>query len=186
MTDASIIKLFFDRDEKAVEESRNKYGKLCFTVARNILYQLEDVEECVNDTYMTLWNTIPPEKPKYLSSYVCKITKNNAINKLKHNTAKKRNSEYLISLNELTDYISGNGEIDDTLCTKLLSEAISKFLWKQDEKARKIFVRRYWFGDSISTISKLYDIKEKTVSVILFRTRNNLKKYLIEEGVIDE
>lgn len=180
MNDASIIELFLERDEKAIAEMKRKYDKLCFYVAGNILSQREDIEECVNTAYYEIWNNIPPDSPRDLKTYLCRIVRNIAIKRLQYNTAEKRNPKFAIPLDEIAECIpsdKGQPVSDD-----ILADAISRFLRAQDEKHRKVFVRRYWYGDPLSKIAEYYDMKEKTVATYLFRTRKKLKAFLQKEG----
>ena len=180
MDDNSIIKLLRQRDETALSELKQKYDKLCFYIAGNILSYREDIEECVNSAYYEVWNKIPPDDPDDLKTYLCHMIKNKALDKLKYNSAEKRNSKFAVSLDELSecipDYREDNGE------EKALAETISRFLRAQDELHRKIFVRRYWYGDSLAKIAEYYGIKERTAATYLFRMRKKLKAYLKKEG----
>lgn len=182
MNDISIIDLFFNREERAISELKKKYEKLCYKISGNILCQKEDVEECVNDTYLAIWNSIPPDRPDHLCAYVCKMVKNNSLNKMKYNQANKRNSAFLISLDELSECLSSSVDTENSILANDLAEAISRFLWTQNEKQRKIFVRRYWYSDSIEEIAEMYGINKKTTASILHRMRAKLKKYLEQEG----
>jgi len=180
MNDASIIELFLERDEKAIAEMKRKYDKLCFYVAGNILSQREDIEECVNTAYYEIWNNIPPDSPRDLKTYLCRIVRNIAIKRLQYNTAEKRNPKFAIPLDEIAECIpSDRGQ---PLPDNILADAISRFLRAQDEKHRKVFVRRYWYGDPLSKIAEYYGMKEKTVATYLFRTRKKLKAFLQKEG----
>ena len=182
MNDASIIKLFWKRDEQALAEIKLKYESLCYLVAGRILSQREDVEECLNSAYLEIWNLIPPEKPDSLKNYLCRIVKNIAIDKYKYNSAEKRNTQFTVSLDELAECIpNGHSDFED-MSSEELGKAISEFLRTQDDKHRKVFVMRYWYGEAISDIAKTYDLNEKTVATYLFRTRKKLKEFLQEEG----
>lgn len=180
MDDSSIIELFRRRDEKAIFELKQKYDKLCFYVAGNILSQHEDAEECVSSAYYELWNNIPPESPNNLKTYLCRIVRNIAINRLQYNSAEKRNSKFTVSLEEIAECVPFDS--DDKLSDENLADSISRFLRTQDEKYRKVFVRRYWYGDPLAKIAEYYDMKEKTVATYLFRTRKKLKIFLKKEG----
>lgn len=180
MDDVSIVDLLCKRDEQAITEMKRKYDKLCFYVAGNILSQREDIEECVNSAYYEIWNNIPPDDLNDFKTYLCRIVRNIAINRLKYNSAEKRNSAFLVPIDEIAECVpseSGYGISDDEL-----ADAISRFLMGQDEKHRKVFVRRYWYGDQISKIAEYYGMKEKTVATYLFRTRKKLKAFLKKEG----
>ena len=180
MDDNKIIELLIRRDEAALTELRNKCGRLCNSVARNILSQPEDAEECVNSAFYQLWNSIPPDRPDNLSAYLCRIVKNFAIDRLRYNSAEKRNSDFAVSLDELAECIpDGSG---DDIGSEKLAEVISRFLRAQDDVRRRIFVRRYWYGDSVARIAQHFGMKESTVSTYLFRTRKKLKTFLEKEG----
>ena len=180
MDDASITELFRRRDERAITELKRKYDKLCCYIAGNILSCREDIEECVNSAYYEVWNKIPPDAPADLKRYLCHTVKNKALDRYKYNSAEKRSSNFTVSLDELAecipDYREGSGE------EKALAEAVSRFLRTQDELHRKVFVRRYWYGDSLAKIAGYYGIKEKTAATYLFRMRKKLKEYLKKEG----
>ncbi|MBO4493186.1 MAG: sigma-70 family RNA polymerase sigma factor [Ruminococcus sp.] len=180
MNDASIMELLRKRDESAIQELKLEYDGLCLYVAGNILSGREDAEECVNSAYYDLWKKIPPESPSDLKTYLCRIVKNKAIDRLKYNTAQKRGSGYTVSLDELEECIPDRG--GDDVSAEKLAGIISSFLRKQDEKHRKVFVRRYWYGDSLAQIAGYYGMNEKTVATYLFRTRTKLREYLKKEG----
>jgi len=186
LNDASIIKLFFERNEKAVEELKHSYEKLCFYIAGNILSQKEDQEECVNSAYMEVWTSIPPNKPDNLKTYLCRLVKNCALNRWKYNTAAKRNQDFSVSLDELSECIPDGKCIEETVSEEQLGLAISEFLKAQPEKYRKIFVRRYWYSDTLEDIAAFYDMNSRTVATYLFRVRKKLKAFLQKEGYIDE
>lgn len=181
MEDASIIELFFERNQQAIEETDKKYGKLCFRVANNLPNNFHDSQECLSDTYLTAWNKIPPTRPKCYPAFLCKISKNLALKKIEYHRASKRDSNLTLSLDELGDCVSGVN-IDSHLSYKQLSAAITSFLYSQKERERVIFIRRYWFCDDISDIAKAMGITQNNVTLILFRTRQSLKKYLTKEG----
>ena len=179
--DKHIIELYWQRSENALRETSSKYGKLCLHLAKNMLWNLEDAEECVNDTYLTAWNTIPPERPNNLCAFILKITRNLTLKKIEYNTAKKRNPELELTLSEIDD-ICCNGNVEHQIEVDELARSISIFLRTQDSINRDIFIRRYWYYDSISDISLQYNISENNVKSILYRMRNKLKEYLIKEG----
>lgn len=176
MDDASIIGLFRERDEQAIAEMKRKYGRLCYYVAGNILSQREDMEECVNSAYYEIWNNIPPDDPNDLRSYLCRIVRNIAINRLKYISAEKRNPQFTVPIDEIAETIPSDD--DRSVSDEALADAISRFLRTQDEKRRNVFIRRYWFGDSLAQIAEHYGMKEKTVATYLFRTRKKLKAFL--------
>lgn len=182
MDDASIIDLYFKRNEQAIKETDLKYGKLCFKLASNMLNNIQDAEECVNDTYMTTWNTIPPTRPFRFSAFLCKITKNLALKKIEHETASKRNRKMSLSIDELGDLVSGMPSPEDEILVKEVTSEVNKFLSKQKERDQMIFVKRYWYYESVSAIAKDFQITEKNASAILLRLRQKLKAHLMKEG----
>ncbi|MBO4876621.1 MAG: sigma-70 family RNA polymerase sigma factor [Ruminococcus sp.] len=180
MDDNTIIDLFRKRDENAIVEMKLKYGRLCLYIAENILSQREDAEECVNTAYYEVWNKIPPEDPADLRLYLCRIVRNIAIKRLEYNKAKKRDTGMTVSIEEIAEMLPAPDEgIADG---RLLADAVSRFLRTQDEIKRKVFIRRYWYGDPIARIAAYYGLKEKTVATYLFRTRKKLKAFLQKEG----
>ena len=183
LDDRKIIELFYERSEQAIIELSNKYGSVCRKVADNILNNKQDVEECVNDAYLGAWNTIPPQNPNPLISYVCHIVRNIAIKKYHFNTAEKRNSIYDVALDELENCIPSVSSVEDEIDTMEISKHINMFLEILDKENRILFVRRYWYSDSIEDLAKLFCTSKHNVSVRLSRTREKLKKYLSRKGV---
>ena len=185
MEDLEIINLFWNRSEQAITELDAKYGFAVKKTAANILRNRLDVEECVNDTYLGVWNTIPPQKPNPLVSYVCRIARNLAVKKYHANTAFKRDGRYDATLDELAECIPASIDIEADYAAKELSAAISRFLDTLSYEDRFCFVRRYWFADSISDIAAATHRKAHFVSVRLFRTREKLLRYLKKEGFVE-
>jgi len=183
LDDSKIIELFYERSEQAIIELSNKYGSVCTRVANNILNNRQDTEECVNDAYLGAWNTIPPQKPNPLLSYVCRIVRNLAIKRYHTNTATKRNSIYDVALDELENCFPGSASVEDEFNAGEVAQSINEFLETLDKKNRIIFVRRYWYSDSIPEIAKLFHTSNHNISVRLSRTREKLKKHLTKEGV---
>ena len=186
MNDASIIEMLWERDERALSEMKQSYEKLCFHIAGGMLSQREDAEECVNSAYLNVWRSIPPNRPASLKNYLCRLVKNCALNIIMHNTAEKRSPEMAVSLDELSECIPDGRSIEENVDAGQLGAAISRFLRTQPEKHRKVFVRRYWYSESIEEIAEFYGMNEKTVATHLFRVRKKLKEYLRKEGFIDE
>ena len=182
MDDLQIIELYFARDEHAIEETDHKYGKLCFRVAKNLLFNNEDSEECVNDTYLTVWNKIPPTRPNNFTAFICKITRNLSLKKLELSNAMKRSSDAVISLNEI-EAILPDYRIDSCVEDEELSKMISTFLWNEKELDRNVFLRKYWFFDSVKDIAERYSLSENNVKSMLFRSRNRLREFLKKEGI---
>ena len=181
MTDEKIIQLFFQRNEVAIEETSRKYGTYCFKIANNILKNQEDSEECVNDTWNGAWNTMPPERPTRLQSFLARITRNIAIDRYRYDHAQKRSSEVELAIDEYWECIPNqDASIDDEV---VLERAINGFLSSLDTKTRIIFMRRYWYSMSVKDIAEGMRLSESHVSVILHRTRSRFKNYLTKEGI---
>lgn len=182
MEDIKIIELFFSRSERAISETSSKYGKLCLSIAGNILGSPEDSEECVNDTYLALWNKIPPARPANLMAFICKITRNLSLKKLEFNTAQKRTQNLTVCFSEL-EQILPDYAISPDFDDEEIGKIISDFLKNEKQEVRNVFIRKYWYFDSVSDIAKRYKFSESKVKSMLFHTRNKLKKHLIKEGV---
>ena len=182
MDDSKIIELFYARSEQAIMELSKKYGAVCSKVARNILNNSLDAEECVNDAYLGAWNTIPPQNPAPLLAYVCRIVRNLSTARYHANTALKRNSYYDAVLDELEECLASPADVEMEISAKELSGAVDRFLDTLDQDARVMFVRRYWYSDSIPEIAARFGTSNNNVSVRLSRTREKLKKYLWKEG----
>lgn len=183
MEDREIIELFYERSEQAIVELSNKHGAACTKVAYNILNNKQDTEECVNDAYLGVWNTIPPQNPNPLISYVCRIVRNLAIKKYHVNTAAKRNSSYDVALDELENCFPAAASAEDTFNAKETARTINEFLATLDPENRILFVRRYWYSDNVEELAKRFQTSSHRISVRLYRIREKLKKHLIREGV---
>lgn len=184
MEDNEIVELFWRRDERAITETSRKYEAYCMKISMNILNSRLDSEECVNDTYMQMWKAIPPHRPAALISFIGKITRNLAINRYNALYADKRAAgEFALSLDELDDCIADGSTVEDEAEVNMLSRYISDFLRAQPVQPRKVFVCRYFYCDSISEISALFQMSESKVKSMLFRTRNKLRRYLEEGGI---
>ncbi|MBO5968888.1 MAG: sigma-70 family RNA polymerase sigma factor [Clostridia bacterium] len=182
MDDLSIIELYFARDEQAIKETDNKYGKLCHSIAYNILNNNEDSEECVNDTYIGVWNAIPPTRPNNFMAFLCKITRNISLKRIETMARQKRSQATIVSLDELAEILPDES-IGENISNDNLTELISDFLRKEKEDVRNVFIRKYYFFDSVDDISKRYSFTEDKVKSMLYHTRKKLKDYLIKEGV---
>ena len=178
-----IIALFYARSEQAIMELSKKYGTVCTKLANNILRDSRDTEECVNDAYLGAWNTIPPQNPDSLLHYVCRIVRNIAIKQYHSNTAVKRNSIYDVALDELEDCIPASDEAEAAFDAKETAQLIDRFLESLDRENRVMFVRRYWYAESISDLAERFHTSNHTISVRLSRTREKLKKFLHQKGV---
>ncbi len=182
MEDSGIISLFFERSEQAIEELDSKYGPAVRKTADNILGSRLDAEECVNDTYLRVWNSIPPHRPDPLVSYVCRIARNLAVNRYHANRAEKRNGAYDLILDEMEECIPSGMDVETELEAKELSAAINRFLHSLNREDRFLFVRRYWYADSVSDLAVMTNGSPNRISVRLFRIREKLKKTLMKEG----
>lgn len=175
--------MFFERSEQAILELSNKYGFICAKVAFNILNNNQDTEECVNDAYLGAWNTIPPQNPNPLLSYICRIVRNLAIKKYHTNTAAKRNSIYDVALDELENCFPSSFSVEGDYNANEAARVIDDFLETLAQENRIMFVRRYYYSDSVDDLAKLFRTSNNNISVRLFRMREGLKKHLIKEGV---
>lgn len=180
MDDKQIVALLWGRSQEALAALAAKYERLLLRLARNILDSDEDAAECVNDTYLALWNSIPPQKPDPLGAYACRVCKNTAVSRLRKDRAAKR-SGLTVSLEELSECI-GEDTLQRISDGRALGEAIDRFLSTLSRENRGIFLRRHWFGDSVSRIARDRGLTESAVSIRLSRTRSRLRDYLIQEG----
>lgn len=181
--DSKLIELFFERSEQAIDLLSEKYGAVCMKTAGNYLSVRQDAEECVNDAYLAVWETVPPERPDPLIAYLCRIVRNLALKKHRSNTAAKR-SGYDAALDELAECIGSDENVEDELEARELAGLIDRFLSALGRDERVLFVRRYWFGDGLAELAKLFETSEHTLSARLYRTREKLRKYLQKEGVL--
>ena len=184
LKDHEIIALFFERSEQAITELVCKYGAAIKNVASNILKDVQDAEEAVSDTYLTVWNRIPPEKPTYLGAYSCRIARNLSLKRFYANTAQKRNSYYDVALDELEETIPALSTVESAYDAKELTRYLNEYLKKLSREDRDLFMRRYWYGDKVSDIAEKLNITSHKASVRLFRLRQKLQDYLKKEGMI--
>lgn len=187
MEDEKIIELYFERNESAISETAEKYGNYLYKIAFNILSDNEDSEESVNDTYMSAWNTIPPEKPNVFSAFLSKITRYISLNRYRAGKAEKRGGgEIDAAFEEIEECVPDKSDIYDEIETKELAEVISDYLKKLPETERKIFVCRYYYLDSLSDISEQFGFSQSKVASMLHRTRKKILSHLEKEGVLGE
>lgn len=183
MDDNAIIALYWSRDQRAIPATSEKYSAYCAAIAKNILGNPEDTEECVNDTYLAAWNAMPPTRPNRLSAFLGRITRNLAFNRYQSDHAKKRgNGEITCILDELAELLSGADDVAGQVEARELLGAINAFLWTLSPRKRRIFVCRYWYSDSVGDIAARYHMRPDTVSMTLHRLRASLQKYLQERG----
>lgn len=183
MEDSQIVELYWERKEEAIKETSLKYGRLCTNIAKNILSSYEDSEECVNDTYLVVWNAIPDERPNRFSAFISRITRNLALKKYEYLSAAKRNPAAITSLEELEDCVSGTDSVESEIEKEQIESAIEQFLWRQKEEKRNIFIRRYWYFDSIESICRSTGFTQSKVKSVLYELRQKLRKHLESEGV---
>lgn len=184
MDDQEIIDLYWARSQQAIEESDRKYGPYCTSIARGILNRLEDAEECVNDTWFRAWNAMPPQRPGILSAFFGKLTRNLSLDRWRRNRAAKRGgSQVEASLDELADCLPDRHQPDEELEARETAALISAFLRRQPELDRRLFVRRYFYLESIAVLADRFHLRQKQVTSRLHRIRQRLKLELEKEGV---
>lgn len=182
MEDSRIIDLYWERNQRAITLTQQKYGAYCGKIADNILHDRRDCEECLNDTWLRAWNSMPSERPDILSAFLAAITRNISLDRYRKGHAKKRGSgELPLIYDELSECI-GRDDTDNHTDMLALTGSIRLFLKEQDPESRVIFLRRYWYMDSIKEIAQRMGIGESKVKSSLFRTRNRFRKHLIKDG----
>lgn len=184
MEDCAIIDLYWARNPEAIAQTSEKYGNYCRTVARNILPDRRDADECVNDTWLNAWNAMPEDRPSLLAQYLGKITRNLALSRWRNSRAEKRGGgELPLVLDELSECVSTSDTLQ-ALEAAELEEAVNWFLHSLPERECNLFLRRYWFAESAVEIAKRYGMRENTVRTILFRSRKKLLCFLEKEGLV--
>ena len=183
MDDKQIVELFWERSQDAIRFADEKYGRYCHYIAYNILYSDLDAEECVNDTYLQAWSSIPPKRPEKLSTYLGRITRNLALNRYDYQNAQKRSSNTELILDEIEEFVSSPTDQATPVDEMLIRDAINSFLELLPEETRIIFVRRYWYCSAIKDIAADYSISESTVRSTLSRTRKRFRDHLTKEGI---
>lgn len=185
MEDLEIVELYWNRNEDAIKETSKKYGNYCYSISYNILNNNEDAQECVNDTYLGAWNAIPPHHPNILSTFLGKITRRLSLNKWREKNAQKRGGgEVVLSFDELEECIGTNDYAKEELEAQELANKINTFLNTLKEDERKVFVCRYFYFESIDDIAVRFMFTQSKVKMMLKRTRDKLKDYLVKEGVL--
>lgn len=183
MEDTAIIRLYFKRDEKAISETATKYGAYLKGIAMNLLYNREDAEECVNDTYHAAWNQIPPTYPQCFSAFLGRIVRNLSISRLRMYHAKKRYTGLEVLLSELEDCIPSGDTVEQVIEGQELSAYINEWLQTLPQEERVCFIRRYWHGDEVKELAKKCGLSAAQMAQQMLRLRRSLKKYLEERGV---
>ena len=187
MEDKLIVELYWRKDSSAISETSQKYGAYCYTIADNILHSHEDSQECVNDTWLRVWDSIPPQRPSVLRLFLAKVTRSIAFNRYNARSAEKRGGgEIAAVLDELSECVSVRSDVHAEYEANELGRCINRFVHSLSEKDGNIFLRRYFFNDSISDIAVRYGLSENNIMVILSRTRKKMKNLLKEEGFINE
>ena len=184
MEDKAIVELYWKRQERAIAETKTKYGAYCQTIAWRVLGDSRDAEECVNDTYLGAWNAMPPHRPARLSTFLGKITRNLSLKRRRALSAAKRGSgEVALSLDELEECVAGTGDVEEHVEAEELARSIDEFLAGLSADDRRMFMCRYWHFDSVADIAGRFGFSQSKVKMSLKRTRDKLATYLREEGV---
>lgn len=185
MKDSQIVELYWNRDERAIRETSTRYGRYCYAIADNILHDPEDAEECVNDTWMRAWNAMPPQRPGRLRMFLAKITRNLSFDRFQARRAQKRGGgEMPLVLEELEECLPSRDDVEGEVQARELERAVSEFLRVLPERECSVFLRRYFFVETVSQIGRRYGLKEGHVLVILSRTRQKLREFLRKEEYV--
>ena len=184
MNDSQIVALYFDRDQRAIEETAAKYGNYCYTIVRGILQNREDAEEAVSDTYLALWAAIPPHRPVVLRTFLGKVARRTALKRWERSRTQKRGGgEVALALEELSEYLSDGTTPETAIETAELTQLLNEFLRKLPKEERQVFVCRYWYLDPIADIAKRFGFSQSKVKSMLSRTRMKLRATLSKEGI---
>lgn len=183
MEDEAIVSLYWERSEQAIRETENKYGKLCYSIAYNLLHNTEDAAESVNDTYLEAWNSMPPHKPNSLTAFLGKITRRLSVDRWRSiHAAKRGRGEYPLLLDELSECIPSESSVEQQVELKELAETVNRFLRGLSNEKQQVFLRRYWYGDSMEELAKKFGFTENKVKSMLYHIRENLRECLKKEG----
>lgn len=184
MNDSQIVALFFDRDQRAIEETAARYGNYCYSIVHNILNNREDAEEAVSDTYLALWDAIPPHKPTVLRTFLGKIARRTALKQWeKMRTQKRGGGEVALALEELSEYLSDGTTPETAIQAAELTQILNAFLRNLPKEERQVFVCRYWYLDSIADIAARFGFSQSKIKSMLARTRIKLRAALTKEGI---
>lgn len=185
MQDSQILDLYWDRNEQAITETQRSYGSYCHSIAFHILYDHDDADECVNDTWLRAWNAIPPQRPGKLALFLGTITRNLSLDRWKGKHAMKRGSgEMTLALDELAECVPDRNSTEDAVEAAELERLLNEFLHTLPERECNVFLRRYWYVEEYRDIAKKYGMNLNTVRTTLFRTRSKLKSFLEKEGIV--
>ena len=183
MEDEQIIELYFQRSEKAIEETKNKYGAYCFKIAKNILTIFEDAEECVNDTWNSTWNKIPPTIPESLKAFLGKIVRDISLSRYRANHALKRYKGMQVIFDELEECIPSEFDVERNFDNQQLSEIINSWLAELPKEDRVLFLKRYYYGEAVKGLAKMYGCTENQMAQRMLKLRKKLKLFLLAKGV---
>ena len=185
MDDQHIVELYWARDEEAIRHTADRYGQYCYAIAYRILSVREDSEDCVNDTYLDAWNSMPPHRPNLLSAFLGKITRRIAIDRWRENHAQKRGGgEIVLALDELSECVASQSDVVREVETLEIAAAVQKFLDTLPDTERRVFVRRYWHMEPIADLAARFGYGQSRIKSMLHRTRKKLQEYLREEGLV--
>lgn len=185
MNDSEIVKMFINRDQNAIVHAEEQYRKYCSSIAFGILYNREDSDEAVNDTYLGAWNSIPPNKPENLKTYLGRLTRNISIKILRSKNSEKRgNGKSMLILDEIAECTYADNNTEKEIELKELSDAVNSFVRKLPEEEQKIFICRYWYFESVKGIAERFSMSESKIKSMLFRTRKKLVKHLRKEAFL--
>ena len=184
MEDEQIIELFYARSEEAIRQTKEKYGAACMHLLRNLLRSELDAEECASDVYLALWNSIPPEKPEPLLTYLLKIARNQGLRRITYEHAQRRDHGILIPLEELESCLASAETVEQVVAGKLLEQEIAQFLRTLPKKDRQLFIRRYWFCDSVEEMAECFGWSGSKIKSKLMRLRKRLHDHLTREGFL--
>ena len=180
MEDQQIVNLLFQRSENAISALQEKFGGLCSSIISHILPDSRDVEECASDTYLRIWNSIPPQKPVRLDSYLARIARNAALDRYDYNTASMRSTDLTLAYEELALYLPAREIETESVAFRFF---LNRFLRALPKDSRVMFIRRYWYGESVSDIARAMGCGEEKVKSSLFRTRKKLRDAMIKEEI---
>ena len=184
MDDKQIVELYLKRDENAIRQTQRKFGKRIIRISKNITGSESTAEEVENDTYLRAWESIPPSNPAtYLFAYLARIARNLSLSVCRERSALKRNAMLVDLTNEMEECLPSKSSVEEETDANLLVELLNKFLFSKSEDKRNIFIRRYWYLDSVSEIATRFDLSESSVKTMLFRTRAELREFLEEQGI---
>ena len=184
MDDQEMIALFFRRDQDAIRAAREQYGGMCTALAHRILGSGEDAEECVSDALLSAWESIPPQRPRSLGAYLAALTRNQALDRLRRDSARKRGGgEAALALHELEESIPAPSSVEDAVESRMLAESLDRFLRSLPDRDRRAFLRRYWYLCPVKEVARLGGMSDSAAASLLRRLRKKLKQHLEKEGI---